>query len=60
MEHLSEAAKREAEAQIRLVEASAKSITDISEDIKDNDLPAVFPLPSGVPLVGELLDCELA
>jgi len=60
MEHLSEAAKRETEAQIRLVEASAKAITDISEDIKDNDLPALFLPPSGAPLVGELLDCELA
>jgi len=39
-----EAAKREAEAQIRLAEASAKAITDISEAIKDNDLPAVFLL----------------
>lgn len=60
MEHLSEAAKCEAEAQIRLAEASAKAITDISEDIRDNDLPALFLPPSGVPLVSELLDCELA
>ena len=39
-----EAAKREAEAQIRLAEASARAIKDISEAIKDNDLPAVFLL----------------
>jgi regulator of protease activity HflC (stomatin/prohibitin superfamily) len=39
-----EAAKREAEAQIRLAEASANAIKDISDAVKDNDLPAVFLL----------------
>jgi regulator of protease activity HflC (stomatin/prohibitin superfamily) len=39
-----EAAKREAEAQVRLAQASSKAITDISEAIKDRDLPALFLL----------------
>ncbi|HPX60698.1 MAG TPA: SPFH domain-containing protein [Deltaproteobacteria bacterium] len=39
-----EAAKREAEAQVRLAQASSRAISDISEAIKDNDLPAVFLL----------------
>ncbi len=39
-----EAAKREAEAQIKLAEASAKAITEISDAIKERDLPALFLL----------------
>lgn len=39
-----EAAKREAEAQVRLAQASAKAISDISESIKERDLPALFLL----------------
>lgn len=39
-----EAAKREAEAQVRLAQASARAISDISESIKDNDLPTLFLL----------------
>ncbi len=39
-----EAAKREAEAQVRLAQASARAISDISESIKERDLPALFLL----------------
>ena len=39
-----EAAKREAEAQVRLAQASARAISDISESVKDRDLPTLFLL----------------
>ena len=39
-----EAAKREAEAQVRLAQASARAISDISEAVKDRDLPTLFLL----------------
>lgn len=39
-----EAARREADAQIRLAEASSKAISDISEAVKDRDLPTLFLL----------------
>lgn len=39
-----EAAKREAEAQVRLAQASARAIADISESVKDRDLPTLFLL----------------
>lgn len=39
-----EAAKREAEAQVRLAQASARAIADISESIKERDLPTLFLL----------------
>ncbi len=39
-----EAAKREAEAQVRLAQASSRAISDISEAVKERDLPTLFLL----------------
>lgn len=39
-----EAARKEADAQVALAEASSKAIADISEAVKDKELPAMFLL----------------